>query len=145
MPALRRVASRPTWLMSRANARAQSLLADAFAAEGLRGYHFRLLAALDQYGPSSQADLGRYTGIDRSDVVAALDELGTSGLVRRDPDSIDRRRNVVSITKRGTTTLNRIDTVLDSVQEAVLAPLTPTERKTLLRLLRKLSEEHNAS
>jgi MarR family transcriptional regulator, lower aerobic nicotinate degradation pathway regulator len=130
--------------MSRANARAQSLLADAFAAEGLRGYHFRLLAALDQYGPSSQADLGRNTGIDRSDVVAALDELATSGLVRRDPDSIDRRRNVVSITKRGTSTLNRIDTILDSVQEAVLAPLTPTERKTLLRLLRKLGDDHTA-
>jgi DNA-binding MarR family transcriptional regulator len=131
--------------MSQVNARAQRLLADAFAAEGLRGYHFRLLAALDQYGPSSQADLGRYTGIDRSDVVAALDELGTSGLVRRVPDSIDRRRNVVSITPRGTTTLNRIDTILDSVQEAVLAPLTPTERKTLLRLLRKLSENHTTS
>jgi MarR family transcriptional regulator, lower aerobic nicotinate degradation pathway regulator len=130
--------------MSRANARAQSLLADAFAAEGLRGYHFRLLAALDQYGPSSQADLGRNTGIDRSDVVAALDELATSGLVRRDPDSIDRRRNVVSITKRGTSTLNRIDTILDSVQEAVLAPLTPTERKTLVRLLRKLGDDHTA-
>lgn len=135
---LERVASRPTWLLSQANARAQALLAECFAAEGLRGYHFRLLAALDQHGPSSQADLGRHTGIDRSDVVAALDELVDWRLARRDPDAADRRRNVVTITNRGRTTLDRVDAALDDVQAAVLEPLTPTERTTLGRLLAKL-------
>src|SRR6476659_2423069 len=96
---LERVASRPTWLLSRANLRAQELLGSAFAAEGLRGYHFRLLAALDQYGPSSQADLGRNTGIDRSDVVAALNELVDGGLVRRPPDPADAPRNGRTITR----------------------------------------------
>ena len=49
MPALERVAGRPTWLLSQANARAHSLLTEALASEGVRGYHYRLLAALDQY------------------------------------------------------------------------------------------------
>ena len=139
MSALRRVAGRPTWLLSRANARAQGLLADAFAAEGLRGYHFRLLAALDQYGPASQADLGRHTGIDRSDVVATLNDLVASGLAEREPDPADRRRNVVTITRRGAGTLERLDVVLDAVQDVMLAPLTPAERKTFVRLLAKLT------
>ena len=139
MSALRRVAARPTWLLSRANARAQGLLADAFGAEGVRGYHFRLLAALDQYGPSSQADLGRHTGIDRSDVVAALNELVERGLAQRQPDLSDRRRNVISLTERGADTLERLDAVLDDVQEAVLAPLTSGERTTLVRLLARLT------
>ena len=139
MSALRRVAARPTWLLSRANARAQGLLADAFGAEGVRGYHFRLLAALDQYGPSSQADLGRHTGIDRSDVVAALNELVERGLAQRQPDPSDRRRNVISLTERGADTLERLDAVLDDVQEAVLAPLTSGERTTLVRLLARLT------
>ena len=139
MSALRRVAARPTWLLSRANARAQGLLADAFGAEGVRGYHFRLLAALDQYGPSSQADLGRHTGIDRSDVVAALNELVERGLAERQPDLSDRRRNVISLTRRGADTLERLDAVLDDVQEAVLAPLTSGERTTLVRLLARLT------
>ncbi len=125
MSALRRVAGRPTWLLSRANVRSQGLLADAFAAEGLRGYHFRLLAALDQYGPASQAELGRHTGIDRSDVVATLNDLVASGLAERAPDPADRRRNVVTITRRGAGTLERLDAVLDTVQDAMLAPLTP--------------------
>jgi DNA-binding MarR family transcriptional regulator len=137
---LNRVAGRPTWLLSRANARAQALLVEAFAAEGVRGYHFRLLAALEQYGPTSQADLGRHTGIDRSDVVATLNDLVEARLAVREPDPGDRRRNVVTITARGTRTLERLDAVLDGVQEALLEPLTSGERKTLVRLLGKLSE-----
>ena len=135
---LERVAGRPTWLLSRANIRAQELLGQAFAAEGLRGYHFRLLAALDQYGPSSQADLGRHTGIDRSDVVAALNELVDGGLARREPDPADGRRNVVTITRRGRSTLDRVDAALDDVQAAVLAPLPPKERAAFVRMLAKL-------
>jgi DNA-binding MarR family transcriptional regulator len=125
--------------LSRANARSQSLLTAAFAAEGVRGYHFRLLAALDQHGPSSQAELGRHTGIDRSDVVATLNDLVAGGLVSREPDTVDRRRNVVTITTRGVGALERLDAVLDDVQDAVLAPLTPNERKTFIRLLAKLN------
>lgn len=138
MSALRRVAGRPTWLLSRANARSQGLLTDAFAAEAVRGYHFRLLAALDQYGPASQADLGRHAGIDRSDVVATLNDLVARGFAQRRPDPVDRRRNVITITKRGTGALERLDAVLDEVQDAVLAPLAPNERTTLMRLLAKL-------
>jgi MarR family transcriptional regulator, lower aerobic nicotinate degradation pathway regulator len=138
MAALDRVAGRPTWLLSRANIRAQALLADAFAEEGMRGYHFRLLAALDQYGPKSQAELGRSTGIDRSDVVAALNQLVDRGLARREHDPTDGRRNIVTITKRGRSTLERLDGVLDRVQAEVLEPLTPNERATLVRLLARL-------
>lgn len=139
MSSLRRLDGRPTWLLSRANARSHGLLTDAFAAEGFRGYHFRLLAALDQYGPGSQADLGRHTGVDRSDVVATLNDLVASGLVRREPDPADGRRNVVTITKGGVDALDRLDSVLDDVQEAVLAPLTANERRTFVRLLAKLA------
>ena len=137
MSALRRVAARPTWLLSRANVRAQGLLADAFGAEGVRGYHFRLLAALDPYGP--QADLGRHTGIDRSDVVATVNELVERELARREHDQSDRRRNIITLTTRGADTLERLDAVLDDVQNAVLAPLTSRERETLVRLLAKLT------
>jgi DNA-binding MarR family transcriptional regulator len=135
----RRIAGRPTWLLSRANIRSHELLKDALAAHGLRGYHVRLLAALEQYGPASQADLGRHTGIDRSDVVATLNDLVTRRLAGREPDPTDGRRNIVSITKRGINELERLDVVLDEVQDAVLAPLTPNERKTFTRLLDKLT------
>ena len=138
MEALGRVADRPTWLLSQANTRAHALLTEAFAAAGMRGYHYRVLAALEEHGSTSQAELGRATGIDRSDVVATLDDLAAWDLARRDPDPDDRRRNVVSATPTGLARLTELDRVVDDVQEALLAPLSARERAILLRLLRKL-------
>ena len=50
-----------------------------------------------------------------------------------------RRRNIVTMTKRGEHVLERVDGVLDEVQDAVLVPLTPNERKVLVCLLAKLT------
>jgi len=132
------VSGQPTWLLSRANARAQQILHDAFGREGVRGYHYRLLAALDEFGPACQADLGRRTGIDRSDIVATVNDLVARDLVSRRPDADDRRRNVIAITARGVETLQQLDGVLAAVQDTVLEPLSDRERATLARLLVKL-------
>src|SRR3954454_11612318 len=139
MSTLQRVAGRPTWLLGRANARSQALLADAFAEVGMRGYHFRVLAALEEHGPASQADLSRTTGIDTSDVVAAVNQLVSDGFVRRQPDEVDRRRNVISITKAGLAAVDRVGDAVDRVQDLVMEPLTERERTTFLRLLAKLT------
>ena len=135
-----RVADRPTWLISRTFARSSGLLAAGFESHGrgLRSYHYRLLAALDEWGPASQADLGRGTGIDRSDVTAALSELESRGLVERSVDPGHRRRNIVTLTPAGAEQLLELDDVIDGVQERVLAPLTGAQRRQFVALLRKL-------
>ena len=136
-----RMRDRPTWLISRAYARANGLLQEGFAqgGGGLRGYHYRLLAALDEWGPASQAALGRGTGIDRSDVTAALVDLEERGLVRRDVNQADRRRNIVSVTAAGTSHLEALDGVLDEIQERLLAPLSEDERRQFLTLVRRIA------
>ena len=139
MTTLQRVAGRPTWLLGRANARAQALLTDAFARAEMRGHHFRVLAALEEHGVSSQADLSRTTGIDTSDVVAAVNHLVSSGLTRREPDAVDRRRNVISITRKGLRAVERVGKEVDRVQDVLVERLSDSERKTLLRLLAKLA------
>jgi MarR family transcriptional regulator, lower aerobic nicotinate degradation pathway regulator len=135
-----RIKDRPTWLISRAHARSSALLADGFDAHGggLRGHHYRLLAALEQWGPTSQADLGRATGIDRSDVTAALAELESRHLVDRRVDPRHKRRNVVTATPEGTDELLRLDAVLDEIQAAVLAPLTTAQQRQLVDLLSRI-------
>jgi MarR family transcriptional regulator, lower aerobic nicotinate degradation pathway regulator len=136
-----RMRDRPTWLISRAYARANGLLQEGFAqgGGGLRGYHYRLLAALDEWGPASQAALGRGTGIDRSDVTAALVDLEERGLVRRDVNQADRRRNIVSITAAGTSQLEALDSVLDGIQERLLARLSQDERRQFVTLVRRIA------
>ncbi len=138
-----RLQGRPTWLLGRAAARASALLASGFEAsgDGLRGYHYRLLAALDQFGPASQADLGRDTGIDRSDVTLALTQMEELGLVVREVDSSNRRRKIVSITQAGAAKLRELDEVLDGVQERLLAPLSPAQRAQFVEIMIRLTGE----
>lgn len=135
-----RVADRPTWLISRVYARSSSTLFRAFdeRGDGLRGYHFRLLAALEQWGPASQADLGRDTGIDRSDVTAVLGELEARGLVERRVDPDHKRRKIVSLTPLGMSELERLDRVVQEAQDEVLAPLSPAQRERFLALLHRM-------
>jgi DNA-binding MarR family transcriptional regulator len=138
-----RIRELPTWLISRTYAYSHRVLAEGFAAAGARGYHYRLLAALEEFGPASQADLGRRTGIDRSDVVAVLNDLAGRGLVERSPDPDDRRRNIITMTRAGGTHLRTLDEILAGVQEQVLAPLSAAERTQLVGLLTRLLE-HDA-
>jgi DNA-binding MarR family transcriptional regulator len=133
-----RLKAKSTWLISQVAARSHGLLTERLAAAGARGYHYRLLAALAEFGPSSQASLGRRTRMDRSDVVAAVGELAAERLVERAADPADRRRNVVTLTPRGTARLERLDQVLAAVQDELLAPLSGAERAQLARLLARL-------
>ncbi len=129
--------------MTRTAMHASRLVAEGLAAAEARGYHYRLLAALEEFGPDSQAGLGRRTGIDRSYVVAALNELAEEGLVARARDPEDRRRNIVKITPAGVEQLRRLDGVLAAVQDELLAPLSADERGELARLLRRVLDHHS--
>jgi MarR family transcriptional regulator, lower aerobic nicotinate degradation pathway regulator len=109
-------------------------------AAGARGYQYRVLAALEDLGRASQATLGRRAALDRSDVVATLSELEADALVERSPDPDDARRKIVSITSGGRRRLRKLDAIVASVQEELLAPLGPDERTELVRLLGRLLE-----
>jgi DNA-binding MarR family transcriptional regulator len=138
-----RLKDRPTWLISRAYARSSGLLNAGFEAHGsgLRGYHYRLLAALSEWGPASQADLGRSTGIDRSDVTAALAELESRQLIERTVDPEHKRRNIVTLTPEGVVQLRNLDTVVDTIQDELLAPLTATQRRQFITLMSRLLDD----
>jgi DNA-binding MarR family transcriptional regulator len=137
-----RLEGRATWLVSRAYARSSGLLSAGFEAHGggLRSYHYRLLAALEEWGPASQAELGRKTGIDRSDVTAALTELESRNLAERSVDPEHKRRNIVTITADGVDRLLELDKVIDSIQDEFLAPLTSAQRRQFIALASRLAD-----
>jgi DNA-binding MarR family transcriptional regulator len=139
-----RIDRAPTWLLSRANARAQAIRVDAFAGAGSSGYLSRLLASLADEGMASQVELSRRTGIDPSDVVAAINELESRRFVRRERDPHDGRRNVVTLTRAGRAELARLDGVVAEIQDRFLAPLNDTERRQLQRILTKLAGDRES-
>jgi DNA-binding MarR family transcriptional regulator len=141
---MERLDGRATWQVSRAHLRAHSLLQELFADAGARAYHYRLLAALDEAGAVSQAELGRVTGLDRSDVSVALSALEKEALIMRAAHPTDRRQNLVSLTARGRDELLRLDAVVEQAQTEFLAPLTVEERAVFLDMITRLGREPDA-
>ncbi|MGP3989874.1 MarR family winged helix-turn-helix transcriptional regulator [Streptomyces sp. 3N207] len=136
---LRRRASR---LLSQLTMRSDRLINEGLAQIDARKWHYAVLASLQEYGPGSQAELSRRSGIYRSDMVAVLNELAERDLVERAPDPGDRRRNIITISAQGRRHLRRLDKVLDDLHDELLAPLSPTERDQLVQLLTRLLDHH---
>jgi DNA-binding MarR family transcriptional regulator len=139
---LRRRASR---LLSQLTMRSDRLVTEGLARADARKWHYAVLASLQEYGPGSQAELSRRSGIYRSDMVGVLNELAERDLVERAPDPADRRRNVITISPRGRRHLRRLDNVLDDLHDELLAPLSPAERDQFVQLLTRLLDHHAES
>jgi DNA-binding MarR family transcriptional regulator len=137
-----RLTRKASWLLTQLATHARRIVGDANAELGAGAYHYRILATLSEFGASSQADLARRGNLDRSDVVAAINELAQQGFVERTQDQADRRRNVVRLTRAGTQHLRRMDRVLDKAQGGLLAPLSQQERVVLTGLLARLLAHH---
>ena len=132
----------PSWQLIQTANHAGRLVADAFSSVGARGYHYRLLATLEDYGPASQATLGRRSGIHVSDMVATINELADRKLVERVTDPSDRRRNIISLNAAGKRQLRRLEKQLAELQDELLAPLSPEERQRFTALLSTLLNHH---
>jgi DNA-binding MarR family transcriptional regulator len=137
-----RLTGKPSWLVTQLATYAHRLASDAFAAVDARGYHYRVLATLHEFGVSSQIELARRCGMDRSDMVAVINELAEADQVLRTSDPNDRRRNLVTITKVGDRQLRRLDRALAAVQDELVAPLSAPDRQTFQRLLTQVLRYH---
>ncbi|ARQ71218.1 MarR family winged helix-turn-helix transcriptional regulator [Streptomyces marincola] len=140
-----RLRTLPSRLTNQAALAANRIVDRALAGAGVRRYHYALLAALEEYGPASQAALGLRTGIDRSDMVATVNDLAERHLLDRAPDPRDRRRNVISITAAGRDRLAHLDRLLAAAQDEFLAPLPAADRRALTGLLARLVEHHGGA
>jgi len=103
---------------------------------------FAVLAALDENGALSQAEIGRALGLDRNNVNGIVVRLEGDEAVTREPDPSDRRRNVVTITAAGRVRLAEIQVLADAVQDELLAALSTKERKDLIHLLDRALSVH---
>lgn len=132
-----------TWKIGQLSNYARNVVSVALNADGLRRHHATVLTALEESGPSSQADLSRRLWIDPSDLNATLNDLEDRGWVARKPDPSDGRRNLVELRKSGATALKGIQKKIDSAQDKFLAPLSARQRKEFNALLTTVLAHHD--
>ncbi len=136
-----RLRSLPSWLLNQAAIAGNRRVAERLTDAGMRRNHYALLVALEETGPASQAGLSRRCMIDRSDMVATVNELVEQGLVERALDQTDRRRNVVTITPAGLRQLRELDRVVSMAQDELLVSLSAEEHTRLVELLIRVVDD----
>jgi DNA-binding MarR family transcriptional regulator len=98
-----------------------------------------VLSAVRDLAPVAQADLGRGVRLDPKDLVGVLNDLQAAGLVVREPDPKDRRKNAVSLTGEGARLLKRCERAARAANDELLAPLSAAERDQFTGLLIRIS------
>jgi DNA-binding MarR family transcriptional regulator len=78
--------------------------------------------------------------IDRTTMVALIDDLERSGHVDRTRNPEDRRAYALSATTSGKRVQRSAATLMKRVQDETLAPLSSDERRELRRMLRAIVE-----
>jgi DNA-binding MarR family transcriptional regulator len=124
------------WLLAQAHYALASELAAAFAPLGISPRGHSVLGAATM-GSFTQKQLAELVGLDKTTMVATLDELEAAGLARRVPSATDRRAHVIEVTPPGRKKITAANKVITSVQEDVLGTL-PDGGESLMQYLGQL-------
>jgi MarR family 2-MHQ and catechol resistance regulon transcriptional repressor len=106
------------------------------------GSDFAVLEALLHKGPLLVNEIGKKVLLTSGSITVAVDRLETKGLVERRASGTDRRAKIVHLTKEGRRLITRAyaEHAAD-MERLAFASLTMAERKTLIRLLKKIGYE----
>jgi DNA-binding MarR family transcriptional regulator len=126
------------YLLKHAQQRFSQLSAEALRPYGVTGRQCAILATIDGEGLLSQQDVAQLLEVDRTTMVALIDELETAGLVLRRTHPDDRRKNVVELTSAGRDTLRSAEVARHSAETRFLASLSDAQAAAFRNALRAL-------
>ena len=131
---------RVPFLLYRASQISQSLANEMLAEMALSARQVGILTLVTELEPMTQKALAEALRIDRTSMVALLDDLEDKGYVARQRHPRDRRAFLVQPTDSGRAAKVAAVGILDEQQRRFLAPLTPAERVQISALLTRLSQ-----
>ena len=106
--------------------------------------HGAVLGRLDREGPQSVSDLAASERIRPQSMAQTVSDLEADGLVERQPDPLDGRRALVSLTEQGIAVLQAERRQREGwLARAITDDLSPEEQAVLrdaVELLRRLAE-----
>ena len=126
-------------LLRRVHQRHSAIFQAMIGDDQLTPLQFAALMKLADVGETSQNLLGRLTAMDAATMQGVIKRLSARGLIKRRPDKVDRRRLLLRLSKRGETLVGDLSHRGAAITNQTLDPLTISERKTFLKLLKRLS------
>ncbi|MER6221400.1 MarR family winged helix-turn-helix transcriptional regulator [Streptomyces sp. 900105755] len=130
--------SRLGYLLKHVQAELARTSAEALAPHGMDGHDLAVLVVLAGAEPLSQIEVAGRMGVDRTTMVALVDDLERRGLVERRRSPQDRRRNIVELTEAGRARMGRAEEARRAAERRFLAPLDDATAEALIRALRAL-------
>ncbi len=110
----------------------------ALGEDGFAPRVFSAMSLIVQFPNITQSELARKLGIERSGLVAIIDELEQRSFVRRQPVPGDRRVQALAPTDAGKAAYSKAWEVVHDHENQLLSHMTTAEKATLVSLLQKI-------
>jgi len=105
---------------------------------GVAAAEWRVVVALGDGAARSAGETAARSAFDRAQTSRSLQALARGGYLERTHDAFDARRALFRLSARGRALYRRVASGARAEERALLAGLTPVERRQLDRLLAKL-------
>ena len=106
---------------------------------------FGVLVLISANPGMTQSLLASATQLDRSTMVAVIDQLEARGLVERRASPTDRRSNALVLTAAGEKLLKQLKRRIKQHEARIAAAMTPAETATLVDLLTRIRQRLHAA
>ncbi|MBV8988603.1 MAG: MarR family transcriptional regulator [Solirubrobacterales bacterium] len=130
-PPHRGASHRLGYLLKHAQLRYTQLTSAELEPLGVTPREWAALNCLDEQHELSQREVAELLGVDRTTMVALVDELQAKGWVKRHPQPDDRRKNIVGLTRKGRDIMQRGARLIDDCEERFLAVLSEADAEQL--------------
>lgn len=114
------------------------MIFQAHTLHGLTPTQFTALIRVAEQGECSQNHLGRLAAMDVATIKGVVDRLREKGLITIKPAPHDRRRSLISLSPEGEKLVGPLREVGHRITQETLQPLTASEQRNLLKILRKI-------
>lgn len=137
-PLPKELLSSPSFQLERLRRRTREFVESSLGEHGYNLREYWVLCCLVEGDAASQATLGEILGIDRSDMVRLVDSLEERSLAKRVKDPKDRRRQIISITKKGEKAFSNLEPVVTAAEDKALDDSTSKQLKHLRKLAKSI-------
>jgi DNA-binding MarR family transcriptional regulator len=114
----------------------------ALLAHNISMWGYVVLTALAEQPVRTQAALAHAISADKSRIIGVLDDLQQRELIKRQPDTADRRVHLLSLTPAGARLRRSVEAAIRRSEEEVLATLPAGDREAFLRSLKSLYKRY---